>query len=282
MAAETGKFRKTDHSKSTVLNICTYNIQHGGNARLEAAMRAIRQMNMDLGILTETKLVEGLHTTNCEGYEIISTKAKSQHQGGVALFCQTSKEWHLEGTQTFGPNVIKTILVSGRKRWTIVGAYIPPSEEDNSTLDCIQTATSRLDSPLILLGDLNVDIHQIPNQGYNQRQEETLALIASLDLSDLKRHFTPRKRIERWKEWTWSQKRNDGTRIRSVCDYILTQERSQFRYFQLKEPRFDSDHRLLHAKLQLNPIEEHRSYVQQRTKPPVSIPSNRRSRSMDN
>jgi hypothetical protein len=68
------------------MKICTYNIMYGGNARLEAAMRMMKHMNMDLGVFTETKLVEGYHTTKCEGYDIITTKkAKSRHQGGVAL-----------------------------------------------------------------------------------------------------------------------------------------------------------------------------------------------------
>jgi hypothetical protein len=59
--------------------------------------------------------------------------------------------------QTFGPNVIRATLVSGRRRWRIVGGYIPPNEENGSTIDFIQAAAA-VDStlPLILLGDLRI------------------------------------------------------------------------------------------------------------------------------
>jgi exonuclease III len=105
-----------------------------GNVRLETAMRMMRLMNIDTGILTET--------WKAEGYDIISTKAKSSHQGGVAIFYRSSNNWHIEGTKEYGHNVKLAELVSGKKRWILVGAYIPPSEEDGTTLDHIQAATT--------------------------------------------------------------------------------------------------------------------------------------------
>ena len=125
----------TDHTEYPSIKICTFNIMHRGNAHLEATMRTMRHTNMDLGILTETKLVEDFYTTRCEGYDIVSTKAKSKHQGGVILFYQQSTKWHIEGTNTFSPNVIHAELVSGKMRWTIVGAYIPPSKDNGTTLE---------------------------------------------------------------------------------------------------------------------------------------------------
>jgi exonuclease III len=247
---ETAILAKTEDSKHPSMKICTFNIMHGGNARLEAALRSMSQMNMDLGVFTETKLVDGHHTTSCEGFEVITTKAKSKHQGGVAIFHKQSRHWHIEGTKTFGPNVIQTELVSGKSRWILVGAYIPPSEVDGTTISWIERATNGLNHPLILLGDLNINIHQPPVGGYNKRQEDTLNLIASLGLTDLRRHFSQRTG---WKEWTWSHKRADGFRDRNICDYILTQERSHFSNFQIRQPRFDSDHRLIQGILSLQP-----------------------------
>jgi hypothetical protein len=136
------------------------------------------------------------------------------HQGGVLLFYKTSKHWHVEGTKKYGPNVIRTELVSGSKRSIIIGAYIPPSETDWTTLGWLQKATTVATThPLILLRDLNVNFYQTPAGGFNERQEEKLALVASLGLTDLSRHFT--QRIG-WKDWTWSSKRPDGHRDRSV------------------------------------------------------------------
>jgi exonuclease III len=205
---------------------------HGGNSRLNQALRCMRLMGMDLGILTETKLVNGTYTREAEGYEVVATEAKSTHQGGVALFYRkTTENWVIEGTRSFGPNVIRTTLVSGKKRWIIIGAYIPPSEEDGQTLEFIQAAAvtdSR--SPLILLGDFNVNLQQMMNG--NVRQQETAALISSLGLYDLHQHFSQR---HGWGNWTWSQDR-EGSRIKSVCDYILVENRDDFQSFQIKQP----------------------------------------------
>jgi metallophosphoesterase superfamily enzyme len=47
--------------------------------------------------------------------------------------------------------------VSGWQKWNIVGMYLPPSEEDDSTIEYIQAAVmNERTLPLILLGDLNI------------------------------------------------------------------------------------------------------------------------------
>ncbi len=235
------------NNKPKKLSLCTFNIVAGSNARLEAALRMMRLMNMDIGVLTETKLVDGYHTRKTEGYDIITTEAKNHHQGGVALFYRESDEWHVKGTRSYGPNVIRTELVSGRKRWILIGAYIPPSETDGKTIDYIQAATNHntRQHPIVLLGDLNVAVKNTWNRELNERQADTLAMIASLGLTDLGNHF---KQRTNWKDWTWTNRNANGQRIRSVCDYILVEKRSDFTSFQIKQPRFDSDHRLVKRK----------------------------------
>ena len=64
----------------------TYNIRNGRNGGLEAALRGMSQANMDLGILQETKLTDGIYTGGSAGYSIVATDAPSQHHGGVAIF----------------------------------------------------------------------------------------------------------------------------------------------------------------------------------------------------
>ena len=44
------------------------------------------QANMDLGILQETQLTDGVYTRGSAGYNIIVMDAPSRHHGGVALF----------------------------------------------------------------------------------------------------------------------------------------------------------------------------------------------------
>lgn len=273
------KVKKTvvaEHSIYSDLNICTYNIRAGGNNRLEQVMRCIRTMNIDLGLITETKL-QGCHTTYCEGYDIVASVAKSKNQGGVALVYRKSDYFHIEGTRLFGPNVIRATLVSGRKKWRLVGVYIPPGEEDGRTLEFAQAAAAvSSDLPLILLGDLNVDLKRLlTTTNHNDRQNETVALVGSLGVEDLNQHFVQRRRVG---DWTWSMLR-EGTRILSRCDYILVTDQLDFRAFRIKNPRhFDSDHRMLVGVLRSGSKRQHRSYIGKRARFSLPIRAQDRSR----
>ena len=64
----------------------TYNIRNCQKGGLEAALRGMSQANMDLGILQETKLTDGIYTRRSAGYSVIATDAPSRHHGGVTLF----------------------------------------------------------------------------------------------------------------------------------------------------------------------------------------------------
>ena len=91
----------------SVLRMATLNIVHSGNSRLEAALRCMSQMNVDLGIFTETKLHHGWYTRASAGYQFIATKSE-ERKGGVGLFFWNSKFWSLEGTKELGPYVLRT------------------------------------------------------------------------------------------------------------------------------------------------------------------------------
>ena len=64
----------------------TYNIHNGRNGGLEAALWGMSQANMDLGILQETKLTDGIYTRGLAGYSVVLTDAPSRHRGSVAIF----------------------------------------------------------------------------------------------------------------------------------------------------------------------------------------------------
>jgi hypothetical protein len=92
------------------------------------AICTMYQMRVDLGILMETKIDNDMYMRDCCGYTIFATHAKSQLQGGVALFYQTENpHWCIEGEMAHGPNVISCILILSDHRWNLLGVYIPPS-----------------------------------------------------------------------------------------------------------------------------------------------------------
>ena len=272
---------RTNKTRQPQLRIATLNIIDGRKNRLNAALRCMRQMNIDLGILTETKFNTDRYTKAAEGYKVVGTKAEDG-KGGVALIYRDSKGWGLESTQTFGPNVIRTTLVSGGKRWYIIGAYIPPSEVDGKTLDYITQAKETVSNrnwPTILLGDLNVDLETTEEtwREGTERRIETATLMITMGLQSMREHFRQKgKKVGR--HWTWKGRR-EGVQYGSVCDHIMTSKRNDFINCQIKIPRMDTDHNALVGTLRLVSEKEHRRYVNSRSKYPISpTPRNERSR----
>ena len=68
------------------------------------ASKALEESGIDIGVLDETRL-DGYHTSFCEGYNVIATKASSI-QGGVAILIMESEHFQVEGIQTHGENSI--------------------------------------------------------------------------------------------------------------------------------------------------------------------------------
>jgi len=71
-------------------------------------------------------------------------------------------------------------LVSGQKRWYLIGAYAPPSETDGTTLEFITQAwetTRNHRWPVIMLGDFNVDFAR-PEGHSNVGAERRLEIAA--------------------------------------------------------------------------------------------------------
>jgi hypothetical protein len=162
--------------------------------------------------------------------------------------------------------------VSGQKHWTIIGAYVPPSECDGKTLDWITQAwVSRPNHrwPTILLGDLNVDLDRLGDDTGDgmDRRVQTAALVDSFGLSSLRNHFRQRQRhLGRF--WTWCQVRQ-GVTHGAICDHILTDKRSDFTNCQIRIPRFDTDHFMLKCRMTLASERSHRRYVGSRKAFPI-------------
>ena len=236
------------------LRLITLNIRSGRNSNLNVVLRTMHQMRVDLGILTETKIDNEMYTRDCCGYTVLASHARSKHQGGVALFYQTTNtRWWIEGERTHGPNVISCILVSGNRRWNIVGAYYPPSDDSGDTVSFVNEAVRYrgTDDPYIMLGDLNADL----DRPRDIRDDEISSQMVLLALEDVGDHFThPRGR------WTWSQRRNGGY-IRSKTCYVLAQEFGDFKRWAIKIPRLNTDHRAIIAEIRLGKFYIHRRYT---------------------
>ena len=169
----------------------TYNIRNGRNGGLEAALRGMSRSNMDLGILQETKLTDGIYTRGSAGYSVVATDDPIRHHGGIVIFYQPALHFAVEAVQKFGPNVIGFQLSTGARRWYILGCYLAP--DDTSKIEWVVEALR--DRPkgaeLLVEGDLNSNL--AAPEG-DRRAEDIAATIAMEGLEDMAQHFLPRER----------------------------------------------------------------------------------------
>jgi exonuclease III len=269
---------KTLYPVLKVLKISTFNIQHGGNSNLEKMIRCTKKMNIDIILLTETKL-QGIHTQSCEGYDIVATIAKSRHQGGVALCYRKSNQFHLEDIRQHGYNVISSVLATGNTKYLLVGRYIPPSETDMTTIEELKKATKRVDDmklEIILLGDFNIDLKSGNFDSAMEnapRLNETASLISTLQLQDLNNHFQQKKGVG---DWTWHAYRNNIHYIHRN-DYALVSDIKKFSYYKIKTPRYCSDHRMIVVGLKIDNHQKYIKYMQRRNRLNVQIKNQTRT-----
>ena len=93
---------------------------------------------MDLGIFQETKVTGGIYTHGSSGCSVIATDAPIRHHCGVVVFHRPAPHFAVEAVQQFGPNVFGFHLVTGARRWYIVGCYLDP--EDTLTIERVVEA----------------------------------------------------------------------------------------------------------------------------------------------
>lgn len=248
----------------TDITIGTLNIVDGRGNRLEMACNRLLRHGVDIAVLTEAKL-NGFHTSSAYGYNIVATKCKNQHQGGVALLYRANETWHIEDAITFGQNVVKAILVHDNKRTVIVGVYIPPSEVDLTTIKYLDEAVMNVDTErLLILGDLNVNL-EAPK---DDRTTEIVDAIGTYGLQNLSRKFKARRKKPF--TWTW-RKYRDGEKIQAVCDYMLTGSKLHWKNFVVVDVMFDTDHRLIKGRMLSKSSTVYKKYLLGRQKPAVDL-----------
>ena len=154
------------------------------------ALRALHQGNIDIGVLQELKLTQGIHTWNGSGYDVWATEAEIHHRGGIAVAWRAKAGWQVEGFANYGPNMVSVWVTMGQQRWYVVGAYV--NTKYDPTVAQVEQALWKAakGTEVILLGDLNVRL-----QEPHEAQEEELAMVvAACGLKDMTSHFIPRRR----------------------------------------------------------------------------------------
>ena len=194
--------------------------------------------NMDLGILQETKLTDGIYTRGSDGYSVVATDAPSRHHGRVAMFHRPAPHFAVEAVRKYGPNLIGFQLAMGSRRWYIVGCYL--ASDNTSTIERFVKALR--DQPkgaeLMVARDLNTNLASPEG---DRREEDVAATIATEVLEDMALHFLPRECRWFWDRRTWGMLRK-GKEVRSQTDYILEADHRLFGNVSARDPWYNSDH----------------------------------------
>ena len=101
----------------------------------------ILQENVDLGVLQETKVTEGIYMRESSGYRVVALEAPSAHIRGVVVLYYPEEHFSMEALQIYDGNVVIFQMAPGGQRWKIVGCYLAP--DDASTIEDVVAAISQ-------------------------------------------------------------------------------------------------------------------------------------------
>jgi hypothetical protein len=131
----------------------------GRGTGLAAAAKGLHQMGVGCAVLTKTKLTDDRYPKLLSRYQVISSKAVSPHQGGVSLLWRESEDqgFLVEAAHIVSLNVLTFQLMTGKERFFVISAYIPPA--DTTGVDDLRAAWAKCPQNCkpFLLGDLNFD-----------------------------------------------------------------------------------------------------------------------------
>jgi hypothetical protein len=113
MVAVTGVCPPSQPDGSGSILLALFNIRSGRNGGIEAALRVMDQLGVDIGFLLETKLPGGIYTRHSSGYNVLALNATLSSSGGNALFWRGNISYEVKETQIWGPNVISMHLMMG-------------------------------------------------------------------------------------------------------------------------------------------------------------------------
>jgi hypothetical protein len=187
---------------------------HGG---LDSTLQEMEAMDVNLGILMETKVTSRIYTQHLSGFSVVASNAHRGHQGRIVFFWRANKMYKVRDWHICGPNVLFFVIVMGSQHFYVVGCYILPT--DLNTLPQVKQALNEClkgHTPL-LIGDLNVKLHA-PRDERDKQIAEVVEDICGL--TDLSKHFRQQSCGHTRGRWTWRMRR--GRRwVTSQCGYFL-------------------------------------------------------------
>jgi hypothetical protein len=162
-------------------------------------------MGIGAAILTEMKITVDRNPKLTSGYKVISLKAMTNKQGGIALVWKEGhSSFEVEAVRVVTPNLLTFQLVTGYKRFYVMGIYIPPT--NTTGVDALRAAWNACPDGCapIVMGDLNICFEH-PR---DEREQAIANLLDEINLVNLTQKFClQRCRMQSARRrWTWRQK----------------------------------------------------------------------------
>ncbi len=135
---------------------------------------------------------------NNERFKVISSKAMSHSQGWIALLWS---EGHASFKVEAAKNLLTFQLVTGYKRFYVMGTYIPPNDTMGVDALCVAWALCPTNCVPLVLGNLNINFEH----PWDAREEQIIELLDEINLDNTSQKFALRwcKMQVAKKQWTW-------------------------------------------------------------------------------
>ena len=200
-----------------MIRFVTFNIRNGQNGGLELALHRMVQVRVDCGFLQEKNLTKVVYTQEFSGFGVMLTEATSNHRGGVAILYRKVDHFAIKELRLHFPNIISFQMVTGRRRWHVLGCYIAPSNA--FTIEEVSAAIrdQHYGSELLVAGKFNANLAEPEG---TPRGEAIVGELAAVGLLDMCLLFLPRCNPWLYDRCRWSMQR-DGQEVRSRTYYIL-------------------------------------------------------------
>ena len=159
-------------------------------------------------------------------------EANIRNRGGIAIIWKEDAGFQAKGAERFRPNVISFKITAGRKLWYVVGANMPPNNQQsvNQVEQALSCGPEGVET--LMVGNLNPRLAQ----ARDRRKEDLATAIGNYELVDQKLHFIPTRRYRGMGGLSWGMWR-DGRPIKGIGSYIIGTDHRYFYNICIRETR---------------------------------------------
>ena len=195
----------------------SYNIQDDRNGGLESVLYTMYQANIDLGVLQETKITEG-------------------------IFYQKSPHFAVEDHQKHRLNVARFHLtLGGGRSWFVMGCYLAPDEASSIERVVGSICQCPQETALLVAGDFNANL--VEPEG-KVREEVIYAVVAMAGLEDMCRTLLLQN-IPWAREGRPCIMQRKGREVQFWKYYILETDHRLLQNVSVRDPRQKKGHYMI-------------------------------------